>query len=91
MHVIVCELAAISGIESFPEYYNVTNPLHNVIHVDYRALASYDDQTGQYLCNNGVNALTNKPISHTQWWRTRSGVVAHEIGHLFWFTTYLSP
>jgi Metallo-peptidase family M12 len=83
MHVIVCELASISGIASFPEYYNVTNPLHNVIRVDYRALACYDDQTGQYLCNNGIDALTNRPISHTRWWRTRSGVVAHEIGHLF--------
>jgi Metallo-peptidase family M12 len=80
MHVIVCELASISGRASFPTSYIATDPQHNVAVVDYRALACYDDQTGTYLCNN---TITNTNISHTRWWRTRSTVVAHEFGHLF--------
>jgi Pregnancy-associated plasma protein-A len=52
--------------------------VHNLLRVDYRALACYDDD-GNFLCE-----LTSdgQQVSHTRWWRTRSVVVAHEIGHL---------
>jgi hypothetical protein len=87
IHVIVCEFATISGIASFPNTYPVTNPQHNVIRIDYRALACYDDITNTYLCNNtNTNHNSNNSNSrqsHTRWWRTRSSVVAHEIGHIF--------
>ena len=78
-HVIVCESSQMSGIASFPEMYEPTHSLHNLVRIDYRAFACYDEN-GTYLCK--VSASGEK-ISHTRWWRTRSTTVAHEIGHLF--------
>ena len=84
MHVIVCEFASISGLATLPSSFSVTDPQHNVLRADYRALACYDDQTGTYLChNNNSSSSKNDTNSHTRWWRTRSTVIAHEIGHLF--------
>ena len=78
-HVIICESSEMSGIASFPEMYEPTNPLHNLIRIDYRALACYDNND-KFLCQLSAN---NTEISHTRWWRTRSTTVAHELGHLF--------
>lgn len=80
-HVIVCESGDFSGLGSFPGNYPVTSPFHNMVSIDYRALGCYDHVTGEYLCNNYDQ--NGNPISHTRWWRTRSGVLSHEIGHLF--------
>lgn len=80
MHVIVCEFASISGLATLPQTFSVTDPQHNVVRIDYRALACYDDQSGTYLCNS---TNMNATKSHTRWWRTRSVVIAHEVGHLF--------
>ena len=82
MHVIVCEFASITGVATLPSTFAVTDPQHNLLRVDYRALACYDDQTGKYLCNS-TDTETGTTKSHVRWWRNRSVVVAHEIGHLF--------
>jgi len=79
LHIIVCESSTFSGKASFPEDYSVTSPLHNSICVDYRAFACHDDD-GNFLCDLSDDG---QAISHTRWWRTRSAVVSHEIGHLF--------
>jgi Pregnancy-associated plasma protein-A len=78
MHVVVCEFADISGTASFPFDFGVTDPQHNLLRVDHRALACYDDD-GNFLCNPTLG----QNVSYTRWWRTRSNVLAHEIGHLF--------
>lgn len=75
MHVVVCESDDWSGVASFPNSYAVTSPMHNLHRIDWRALASYDD--------NGISLLNEGQPVNTRWWRTRSTVVAHEIGHLF--------
>jgi Pregnancy-associated plasma protein-A len=78
MHVVICELGRISGFASFPRTFPATDPEHNLVRVDYRALACFDDD-GNFLCD-----LTNgQQVSHTRWWRTRSNTIAHEIGHIF--------
>ena len=78
IHTIICESNQWSGIASFPGMYGVTDPRHNAIRIDWRAMASHDED-GNFLANptNGKNA------SYTRWWRTRSTVLAHELGHLF--------
>jgi Pregnancy-associated plasma protein-A len=78
MHVIVCEFAQVSGVATLPFNFRATDPQHNLLRVDHRALGCYTDD-GTFLCN-----LTNgQQVSHSRWWRTRSHVLAHEIGHLF--------
>lgn len=77
-HILVCESSRVSGKASFPDDYAVTSPLHNAMIVDYRALACYDDDNN-FLCDLSEDG---EQISHTRWWRTRSAVVAHELGHL---------
>jgi hypothetical protein len=79
MHVIVCEFAKISGIATLPGGIGVNSPAHNMVKVDFRALACYDD-AGNFLCDLSE---AGKKLSHVRWWRNRSVVVAHEIGHLF--------
>lgn len=76
-HAIVCESNQFSGRASFPTDYYVTHPLHNAILVDYRAFACHDE-VGNFLCD----LVNGEPVSHTRWWRSRSTVMAHEIGHL---------
>lgn len=79
LHAIVCESTSWSGVASFPTSYSPTDSKHNMVRIEYRAVACYDDVTGEFLCD-----LTNgDQVSHTRWWRTRSGVLAHEFGHLF--------
>lgn len=83
-HVVVCESDQFSGVASLPISFAADNPLHNMVRVDYRAFACFDQSTGTYLCNStSVNPATGKPKSHTRWWRTDSATIAHEIGHLF--------
>jgi Pregnancy-associated plasma protein-A len=77
LHVLVCETTEFSGLASFPQDYDVTSPLHNLIRVDFRAFACYDEE-GNFLCD----LVNGEQVSHTRWWRTRSTVVAHETGHL---------
>jgi Pregnancy-associated plasma protein-A len=78
MHAIVCELRDMSGLASSPLFYRPNNPMHNLFRLDYRALACTDNN-GNFMCN-----LTNgQPVSHSRWWRSRSAVLAHEMGHLF--------
>jgi hypothetical protein len=74
LHCIICESNQWSGVASFPSSYSVGNPRHNMVRVEYRAVACYDED-GNFLCD-----LTDGQISHTRWWRTRSTVLAHEIG-----------
>jgi len=74
-HVIICASNTWSGLSSFPFHYSPTDVRHNVVRVDYRALACHDDD-GNFLCADAA-------VSHTRWWRTRSIVLAHELGHLF--------
>eukprot|EP00978_Attheya_sp_CCMP212_P014013 scaffold35454_cov51-Attheya_sp.AAC.3 len=78
LHVIICESNEWSGVASFPFFYPVTDPQHNMVRVEYRAVAC-NDEDGNFLCEptDGEN------ISHTRWHRTRSTVLAHELGHLF--------
>lgn len=75
IHVIICSSNSWSGIASFPSYYSANHVRHNVIRLDYRAIACYDD-LGNYLCDDGGN----RP---SFWWRTKSVVLAHELGHIF--------
>jgi hypothetical protein len=77
-HVLVCETVQFSGRASFPSTFAVDHPQHNAMLVDYRAIACYDD-SGNFLCD----LVNGQQVSHTRWWRTRSVVVAHELGHLF--------
>jgi len=79
LHFFVCELGTqISGFTSFPNYFDVTNPDHNMLFTDYRALACRDEK-GKFMCD-----LTyGNEVSHSRWWRTESRVLAHEMGHLF--------
>jgi len=81
MHVIVCKSLQWSGVASFPNSYSVTNPRHNLLCLEYRAIPCRDTQ-GNFICDS---ATTNngKNVSHTRWWRTRGNVLAHELGHLF--------
>ena len=78
-HAIVCESNQFSGRASFPRQYAVDHPMHNVILMDYRSFACYDDQDN-FLCELSE---TREQVSHTRWWRTRSAMIAHETGHLF--------
>ena len=78
-HVVVCESNKFSGRASFADTYSPTDPSHNVVLMDYRAMACYDDD-GNFLCE--LNEA-GEQVSHTRWWRSRSAVLAHEIGHLF--------
>ena len=78
MHTIICESNKWSGVASFPGTYGVTDPRHNAIRLDWRAIASHDED-GNFL----ANSTDGKNTSHTRWWRTRSTVQAHEFGHLF--------
>ena len=75
LHVIICESTNWSGVASFPSSYAVTDARHNMVRVEYRAVACYNDKK-EFLCDqtNGQN------VSHTRWWRTRSTVLAHEFG-----------
>lgn len=82
-HVIVCETSKFSGSASFPNYHAPSDNRHNAVLLDYRAIACWTDD-GEYLCKgNKNNDGSTMPASHTRWWRTRSTVLAHEIGHLF--------
>jgi Pregnancy-associated plasma protein-A len=81
-HAIICESNRFSGLASFPGFYPDNSPYHNLFYVDYRALGCYDHvNNNTYLCDNYDTDGT--PISHSRWWRTRSIVLSHEIGHLF--------
>lgn len=79
LHVIICESTQWSGKASFPNSYSVTDVRHNAVRVDWRALASRDEM-GNFLAAPSADGQT---ISRTRWWRTRSTVLAHELGHLF--------
>jgi Pregnancy-associated plasma protein-A len=81
-HAVLCESNFFSGLASFPGQYAIDHPFHNMFYVDYRALGCYDHITGTYLCDD-IDPNSGKPISHSRWWRTRSIVLIHEIGHLF--------
>lgn len=79
LHAIICESNQWSGVASFPGTYPVTDVLHNVVRIDWRAIASRDDY-GNFLAAPSANGQN---ISFTRWWRTRSTVLAHEFGHMF--------
>jgi hypothetical protein len=74
-HTFICESNQFSGQAAFPRDYAVTDPLHNALLIDYRAVACYDED-GSFLCE----PTNGKQVSHTRWWRSRSAVLAHEIG-----------
>jgi hypothetical protein len=75
LHAIICESVEWSGVASFPKWYAPSALQHNMVRIDYRALACHDEE-GNFLCE--PTAGQNK--SHTRWWRTRSSVLAHEFG-----------
>jgi hypothetical protein len=75
LHCIVCESMEWSGIASFPTYFSPTNLRHNLVFAKYRAFACYDEE-GRFLCEPTMG----QNRSHTRWWRTRSTVLAHELG-----------
>lgn len=78
LHNIICESTNWSGVASFPNSYSVDSVLHNMVRCEYRAVSCHDD-SGNFLCD-----LTDgQEVSHTRWWRTRSTVLGHELGHLF--------
>ena len=79
-HAVVCESNESSGTASLPEFYPPDSPLHNLMRMDYRAYACFDDE-GNFLCE--ARNENGDPVSHTRWWRTRSATQAHELGHLF--------
>jgi len=72
MHVVICDLAEFSGVASFPGDFPVTDVRHNLVRIDYRAVACKHRNTGAPL-----NSCSPK------WWRTRNAVITHEFGHLF--------
>ncbi len=75
LHAIICESTQWSGVAWYPNAFAITDVKHNVVRLEYRAVACYNDKK-EFLC-----AQTNgKNISHTRWWRTRSTVLAHEFG-----------
>lgn len=73
MHVIICAFDEISGIATFPDRTSSKSPYHNAVLIDYQALACKDDD-GNHICEEGQKS---------RWWRSRSTVVAHELGHSF--------
>ena len=75
LHAIICESVQWSGVASFPSSYAPSALKHNMVRIEYRALACHDED-GNFLCD--PTAGQNK--SHTRWWRTRSTVLAHEFG-----------
>jgi len=77
-HAFVCESSMWSGITYIPDLFPVDDPIHNVFWMDYRAIACYDDDDN-FLCELSD---AGEQVSHTRWWRSRSVVAAHEIGHL---------
>lgn len=74
LHVIVCETTSWSGVAWYPGTWAITDPKHNLVRVEWRALASITD--------DGID-LNPGATKFTRWWRTRSTVVAHEFGHAF--------
>lgn len=81
LHVIICESTLWSGVASFPSSYPVDNVLHNMVRVEFCAVACYNDNRN-FLCD-----LTDgQQISHTRWWRTRLTVTSHELGYVCWFS-----
>jgi hypothetical protein len=77
-HVLVCETMEFSGRAAFPSDFPSDHPQHNAMVIDYRAFACFDDE-GNFLCD----PIDGKNVSHTRWWRSRSVVMSHEMGHLF--------
>ncbi len=75
LHVIICESTQWSGVASFPNSFAITDVRQNVVQVEYRAVACYNDKK-EFLCDQ----TNGKNVSHTRWWRTRSTVLAHELG-----------
>ncbi|KAG2429175.1 hypothetical protein HYH02_014110 [Chlamydomonas schloesseri] len=75
LHVIICELTDYSGIASFPTDFAVDNSQHNLVRVDYRAVAC--------VKRDGVTVLNTDPACDPKWWRTRNAVITHEFGHIF--------
>lgn len=75
LHCIICESVEWSGVTNFPNAYSPTDSRHNLVRVEYRAIACYDEE-GVYLCE----PTAGQNMSHTRWWRTRSTVLAHELG-----------
>ena len=72
LHAIICNLAEYSGIASFPTDFTTSDPQHNAVRIDYRAVACRNRTTGAALNN-----------CNPKWWRTRSMVISHEFGHIF--------
>ena len=75
LHVIICESTKWSGVAWFPNAFAVTDVRHNVVRVEYRAVACYNDKQ-EFLCDQ----TNGKNVSHTRWWKTRSFTLAHEFG-----------
>jgi len=75
LHAIICESTRWNGIAWFPNAFNVTDVKHNVVRLEYRALACYNDKK-EFLCDQ----TNGKNVSHTRWWKTRSLTLAHEFG-----------
>lgn len=69
MHAVICESNKFSGSASFPNMFPVTHARHNMVKIEYRAIACYDDE-GNFLCNPTNNDDgQQQQVSHTRWWR----------------------
>jgi hypothetical protein len=78
IHAVICETVETSAKSWYPQSYPVNHPKHSTMFVDYRAVACYDDENN-FLCD----LVNGQEVSQTRWWRNRSVVFAHELGHIF--------
>ena len=69
-HSFICESTQWSGVASFPNNYAPTEWRHNFFRNEFRATSCWDDG------GNDLGCPENGKL--TRWWRTKSGVFAHE-------------
>ena len=69
-HSFICESTQWSGVASFPGNYAPTSWQHNFFRNEFRATSCWDEEGNDLDCPEDGKL--------TRWWRTKSGVFAHE-------------
>jgi Pregnancy-associated plasma protein-A len=84
LHIIVCQINAFSGRASFPYSYNITDPKHNQIILDYRTFACFDEYNN-FLCRtdendnkmNNQSTTNNSATNNTQQQKQTKSKISH--------------
>jgi len=69
-HSFICESTSWSGVASFPSSYTPTSWRHNFFRNEFRATSCWGEDGNDLGCPEDGKL--------TRWWRTKSGVFAHE-------------